>query len=100
MTDPTFRRKIYQSYAQTHSVYSDPKASGTSGRFASHKRVLRKWLPENRACKLLDWGCGDGFALMVTESLGYRKLCGVDLSTDLLKIAKTRTSAELVCQDG
>jgi len=49
----------------------------------------------------VDMGCGKGRALMLAAEMSFRRLIGVDLSPELLRIARLNTNgaAELICTD-
>ncbi len=62
-------------------------------------RRVRGWLPENRDSSILELACGCGELLYGLESLGYRKLTGVDLCREELDQARSFVSAQLACAD-
>jgi 2-polyprenyl-3-methyl-5-hydroxy-6-metoxy-1,4-benzoquinol methylase len=95
-----FRRFVYNSYSETHAVYSDEEAGLSRGRQVTLRKFLESHLPRDRSAFILDFGCGDGLLLSTAEQLGYRHLAGVDLSEGLLAIAAKRTSAQLHLGNG
>lgn len=55
---------------------------------AINERLLKKYLPRNKALKILDAGCGPGAALVYLSQFG--DVTGVDISDEALKFAKKR----------
>ena len=48
---------------------------------AMYQRILGPYLPQNRQARMLDVGCGMGFALSTLQSLGFQHLEGFDCDT-------------------
>jgi SAM-dependent methyltransferase len=94
------REFVYAHYETTHRVYGDAQVAATPGRRRQIARALDKWLPADRAARILDFGCGDGALLSIAEELGYSKLHGVDASPGLLGLAAKATRAELTLGEG
>jgi 2-polyprenyl-3-methyl-5-hydroxy-6-metoxy-1,4-benzoquinol methylase len=95
-----FRDFIYRNYGETHHVYANAAVADSPGRREQITAALRKWLPQDRSARILDFGCGDGALLAVAESLGYTRLCGVDAVRTLAEAASRRTTADVMCADG
>ena len=61
-------------YLKWHSDTPEHQADTTT----FYKRILGEHLPEDRTAKILDVGCGMGFALWTLHELGYSSISGVD----------------------
>ncbi len=61
-------------YLRFHSDTPEHLAAMT----AYFRRILRPLLPEDKESKILDIGCGMGFALMALKQLGYNNVSGCD----------------------
>ena len=86
-------------YARTGNVAPDwPGAEAHPERFA--RRAA--WLPENRDARILDIGCGWGNLLMTLWCAGYRRLEGVDLSSEQAAVGNAASAGRVVihCADG
>jgi 2-polyprenyl-3-methyl-5-hydroxy-6-metoxy-1,4-benzoquinol methylase len=94
------REFVYAHYEETHRVYGDAKVAASPGRRRQIALALGKWLPADRAARILDFGCGDGTLLSIAERLGYERLHGVDASPGLIRLARKATRAELSLGDG
>ncbi|HEY1943541.1 MAG TPA: class I SAM-dependent methyltransferase [Roseiarcus sp.] len=95
-----FRDFVYGNYETTHHVYGVADVAATPGRRRQIAAALRKWLPADRAARILDFGCGDGTLLSIAEGLGYTQLHGVDVSSGLAALARKATRAQVVSGDG
>src|SRR5437763_195378 len=51
---------------------------------------MRKWLPDDKAVRVLDLGCGPGILLTALQSVGFKHLYGVDLNSEAVRIARAR----------
>ena len=52
-------------------------------------RIMARFLPDREAA-LIDLGCGTGLAGEALTALGYKNIDGVDFSTEMLAVARTR----------
>ncbi len=95
-----FRDYVYGNYERTHHVYGAADVAATPGRRRQIAAALRRWLPADRAARILDFGCGDGTLLSIAERLGYTRLHGVDVSSGLAALARKASSAQVVSGDG
>lgn len=79
---------------------ADDKAAGYAGT-KGHNSWVQVALPTLRAAigdiaavrAAIDVGCGDGAAARVCASLGARKVVGVDVSADMIKLAQANEEA-------
>lgn len=54
--------------------------------FRTFQRAWARWLPPDRNVRILDAGCGEGWALLFLRHLGYRHLAGFDISPENVAI--------------
>jgi 2-polyprenyl-3-methyl-5-hydroxy-6-metoxy-1,4-benzoquinol methylase len=73
----------YNTYSGRPTVQDEKVRSVT---FKSFERVLRPWLPPNRAANILDVACGEGSLLVFLRELGYRNISGCDISPENVAI--------------
>lgn len=52
------------------------------------KNLIRKHFPQDRACRILDVGCGHGALLYFLQQAGYTNAQGVDGSPEQVELAK------------
>jgi len=57
------------------------------------KRTLAQFLPENRKAKILDIGCGMGFALLMLVDLEYENLSGIDSDKQQVRSCRDKNLA-------
>lgn len=67
-------------------------------------RCIRKLLPELKGKSVLDIGCGTGIFTFLLEAFEPERLVGIDLSEEMLAIAKKKAAsqaskAEFICGD-
>ena len=65
-------------------------------------RAIIKLVAPSKDTAILDLGCGAGRHLIALQEMGFTKLVGLDLSSELLKEARAalkRNSVELICGD-
>jgi ubiquinone/menaquinone biosynthesis C-methylase UbiE len=80
-------KAVQREYGRLAESYDDKWASYVEG---SVRETLRR-LPQNPAGRLLDIGCGTGaFLLAVTMRHPEMDIAGVDVSTDMLDVARRR----------
>ena len=84
-------RELYDNY---FSFYLSQRGKeGTPAAYDHFYRwwkqnYIRKWLPENRQARVLEIGCGLGYHLHALSRLGYSNLEGIDLSPELIEMAR------------
>lgn len=49
---------------------------------------VKPWLPNDRACAVLDVGCGYGRELYILSKLGFTDLTGIEMTKESFEIAK------------
>jgi SAM-dependent methyltransferase len=57
---------------------------------ADYQRWLLRFLPKDRNSRILDVGCGAGFAVSALQKAGYANAYGIDATPGLVEIAKSR----------
>jgi len=75
--------ELYHTFSRRPTV-EDRRARSTI--FRSLRRVLRGWLPVDRATPILDIACGEGSLLALLKELGYTDLAGFDISRENVEI--------------
>lgn len=87
-----YRKRIYAHYAskilELGQVF-DERSSRRLGR--SRRYYLRGWLPQSVDAHIADVACGDGSLLHFLKEQGYRRICGVDISPEQVKLAQQVT---------
>jgi len=84
-----YRDTFYKRYFSSQVGKADPSA---------FKAVFeeQKWFfgleivphfPKNKACKILDIGCGNGSLLAAAKEVGYINISGIDISPEQVEIA-------------
>lgn len=84
----------YRLWAHTYDHEANPMLS-------LEKRVLERLLPPLAGLDIVDLGCGTGRWLEALKGAGARSLLGVDLSPEMLGLAKPKlgSEAKIVCAD-
>lgn len=67
-------------YSIYYERYHDNSAQHAERAAASHAAWLGDLLPANKDARILDVGCGYGYALLATRKLGYHNISGLELS--------------------
>jgi len=57
--------------------------------------IYRRFLPKDINSQIIDLGCGAGHFLYFLNSLGYKKISGVDISEDQIEQARRKVNANL-----
>src|SRR5919109_2239563 len=84
-----YRSRIYQHYLTTQAQ-SDIKRirQDLEHRAPYLRNLIRRWIPQDRAIKILDLGCGYGALLYFLKEAGYHNLQGIDHSPEQIVIAR------------
>ncbi|MCP4618195.1 MAG: class I SAM-dependent methyltransferase [Bradyrhizobium sp.] len=77
----------YKLYYELFHSESDEYASLA---VAQLEHELRPLLPDDTSGKVLDVGCGFGFALMALRKIGFRDVEGVELSPEQAEVGRKR----------
>jgi 2-polyprenyl-3-methyl-5-hydroxy-6-metoxy-1,4-benzoquinol methylase len=64
-----------------------------------HKDLLKPYVPQDKKSKILDIGCGFGFALKAMQDLGYEDITGIEVSPEQSAIASKRFNKILYTED-
>lgn len=84
-----FREKIYHRYGKDFQDLPEvfnPQSAARWGK--AYRWYLRGWLPKQKDAKIADLGCGYGRLLYFLKEQGYTNICGVDISSDQVAIAR------------
>lgn len=82
MRDSSFRARLYESYASDHAGVD----SGEAVHWVARRDILPH-LPEDRAARVVDVGCGQGGLVREILAAGYTHTEGVDVSPEQVEIA-------------
>jgi 2-polyprenyl-3-methyl-5-hydroxy-6-metoxy-1,4-benzoquinol methylase len=55
-----------------------------------YQQMFRDILPADKSARILDVGCGSGFAVESLLKMGYSNVCGIDAAESLVQIARGR----------
>lgn len=83
-TDAT--RELYDAWAASYEAEVANNGYATPGRCAA---ALAEHLSDKKA-PILDFGCGTGLSGLALKLGGFETIDGVDLSLDMLEVAKTK----------
>jgi cytosine/adenosine deaminase-related metal-dependent hydrolase/ubiquinone/menaquinone biosynthesis C-methylase UbiE len=84
----------YRIWAASYDRENNPMLS-------LEQRILERLLPPMAGLDIVDLGCGTGRWLAASKRAGARRLVGVDLSPEMLSLAKEKLGkgAKLLCSD-
>ncbi len=89
-----YRTSFYKNYFSEKSNKGSAnlnQKSLSNWRFATISRI-KKWLPSDKKCSILDIGCGFGNLLKAFKEAGYNNLTGIDISEEQIQKAKELNS--------
>ena len=78
----TYRELLYRDYLATHSGDLGEARRSLHGAGPYLRRLIRKFLPQDRNIRILELGCGYGALLYWLTQAGYRCLEGIDRSPE------------------
>lgn len=91
MTDALQAWNTLSEYFNTYKP-EDELDAGTAANMLIAEPIitnfLKNSLPEDRRGRVLDFGCGTGKYCHALDSIGFEEIIGVDLSDDMISIAK------------
>lgn len=108
---PTILRRRLSSGSYARDTYNAPGFAQAYGdyvkvapwRIYGERHTQKSILGNLRGKRVLDLACGDGINARWLNSLGAREVVGVDISSEMVKLAEASTSVELpisyVCAD-
>jgi len=76
------------NYSEFYAQFHPADAKHRHGLTLLHHRMLGPLLPADRQARILDVGCGRGYALQDVQALGYSQLSGVDVNADQVAFAQ------------
>lgn len=77
-------------YSYQYGFWHDESEAHVARMTGFWQRKLMPHLPENRGARILDVGCGRGFAVGAMRSLGYGRATGIDASAGQIAFARKR----------
>ena len=84
-----YRRRFYENYAHlkqrtdVEQIRRDFKLSEPYLR-----RLVKRFFPRDRGCKIVDLGCGSGALLLLLQEAGYLNSIGIETAPDQFEIAR------------
>lgn len=88
------RTSAYRQYVSTHQG----DVAGR-GKFLDFEQNFLHLIPQDRATRILDVGCGQGVMLQLLEQAGYSSVTGIDTSLEQIELARQAGSANALCVD-
>lgn len=83
-----YRARFYSAYAELKQRSSLQQVRDeNAAREPYIRKLVSRFLPRDRAARILDLGCGAGALLSLLASEGYHDLAGVDTSPDQVDLA-------------
>jgi len=80
--------------------YVNPMDKKTLQRkFKAFRYYFRDWLPHDLEAPIIDVGCGAGYFLAFLKYLGYRNICGVDISQEQVEFAKEKVPEAIIIKE-
>jgi ubiquinone/menaquinone biosynthesis C-methylase UbiE len=89
----TGKHKLYYELAWIYDKYYERKFD-----YRNFYDVIAPHLEENKVINILDVACGAGHLIHILEEYVYR-CTGIDLSDDMLSLARNRVKGKLLRQD-
>ena len=87
---PDFRRRIYERHATNFQDVTETLAEEAVWRWGPLNRFyIRNWLPEDQ-CANRGFGQWRGKLLYFFKRMAYRKISGVDISLEQVRLAKMK----------
>ncbi len=84
-----YRNRIYERYASAFKDESQAFNASAAAWFAKrYTHHLRGWLPADPNAAVLDLACGSGRMLYMLKGLGFKRIAGVDISPEQVRLAK------------
>jgi 2-polyprenyl-3-methyl-5-hydroxy-6-metoxy-1,4-benzoquinol methylase len=78
--DPAIRARLYEHYRSHHNAGDSQEER--KQRAPHLRRFIRVHIPSDRNTRILDLGCGSGTLLHFLKEAGYRRVVGVDSSSE------------------
>jgi SAM-dependent methyltransferase len=88
MGQSNYRARIYSAYVSRGGTAQsfDPNAARRWG--LTYDRYLRHWLPADKDAAIADLACGSGGLLFFFRERGFKRLSGVDVSPEQVRLAR------------
>jgi SAM-dependent methyltransferase len=85
------RRRLYRTYySASYGMANPTDDTGFQRRVLTLRQLLLPWLPRDREARIVDVGCGIGYAVAMLIQAGYSHVEGVDLSDEQVQVALRR----------
>jgi 2-polyprenyl-3-methyl-5-hydroxy-6-metoxy-1,4-benzoquinol methylase len=85
-----YRHKLYETYAKSHIKKGDvSKTINIKSRAPYIRNIIKKHVPSNKSCSIIDIGCGHGAFFYYLKEYGYTTVSGVEYSQDQIEEARS-----------
>jgi 2-polyprenyl-3-methyl-5-hydroxy-6-metoxy-1,4-benzoquinol methylase len=86
----SYKSGLYQTYLSNHIAIARSVSSETLAYdLPLFRRTVQPYLPTDKKAPILDLGCGYGGLVYCISRLGYAQVRGVDLSAEMVDLART-----------
>jgi 2-polyprenyl-3-methyl-5-hydroxy-6-metoxy-1,4-benzoquinol methylase len=91
MTTRDYRTRLYESYFSTsYGQANSPDDAGYRSAGRGLAQLVLPYLPTNRDADIVDAACGIGYAVEMLRNAGYKRVKGIDVSSEQVAVAKKR----------
>jgi len=85
---PDYRERLYRAYVDQHMAeIRDISRRGLERDFPILEKTVGPFLPADKQAPILDLGCGYGGLVFFLSAKGYRNVCGIDRSQQMVAAA-------------
>lgn len=86
-----YRERIYRRYFSSSYAEDNPlRGTAYEARLTTLRDHLLRWMPAHRDSRIVDVGCGIGYAVDMLVRQGYRQVEGIDVSEEQVAVARAR----------
>ncbi|MDQ7842946.1 MAG: methyltransferase domain-containing protein [Armatimonadota bacterium] len=86
-----YRERIYRRYFSSSYGEDNPlHGAAYEARLTALRDHLLRWIPAHRDSRIVDLGCGIGYAVDMLARQGYRQVEGIDVSEEQVALAQAR----------
>lgn len=97
----SYRQKIFGTYRQhTYEHRASLTAEGLRKNADAHHRLVGEYLPQDKAERILEIGCGNGGFLLCCQDRGFANVSGIDISPEQVQLCREMGFAGVTCADG
>ena len=79
-----FKEKFFERYVSTHIIHrkGHPSISDFRKKTVLYDKQLGRFIPKDKASKIIDIGCGNGALVWWLQQKGFQKVTGIDASEE------------------